>query len=797
MSANKPKPSFNGLRARLVGTVFLAVASAWVGVHLIAKHTGTEPPWASFVVGIAALGAAWVGGERFILRQVRTVLGAAQRLAAGDLSSRTGLDRERGELGELARTYDGMAQTLEQRVKEREQTEKMLLNRSFQQTVVSALGQFALVSDDFPALLNQAVLMVTQTLEVEYGCVLELLPDGRNLLLKTGVGWKNGSVGELTVPADRNTQAGFTLATGEPVVVEHLPTDPRFGGSPLLDEHGVVSGITVAVPGQDRAYGILGVYTTNRRVFTEDEAHFLLATATVLAITVARNRTEAQLRKLAAFVQLYPGPAMELDAEGRITYSNEAAHKLAASIGRKHPRGLLPEDIRKRVRDCLTTGLGLVRHETRIEGRALAWSFHPVAESQVVHCYVEDITGRLSLEAQLRQAQKMESVGQLAAGVAHDFNNMLTVIQGHSGMLMAKTALPPGLLDSAQAIFYAAERSANLTRQLLVFSRKNIMQVKQLDLREVVGNMSKMIGRLLGETISLHFHPPAQIPLIRGDNGMIEQVLMNLAVNARDAMPKGGTLTIHTDPVDVDEAYAQTHPEARAGPSVCLRVIDVGCGMDAETLGRIFEPFFTTKEVGKGTGLGLATVYGIVKRHGGWTEVASEVGLGTSFAIFFPACTEPVEAKAPEDAPPPDARGGRETVLVVEDEPVLRQMARVILEDCGYQTLEAASGRRAIEVWNRHPGAIDLLLTDMVMPEGISGLDLAQRLLAGNPKLKILFVSGYSMDDLDTSFLRQNHATFLQKPYTHAILAKAVRDCLDNRAERSLDSVAVGQSEDR
>ncbi len=319
MSERKPKPSFGSVRARLVGTVFLAVAPAWVGIHLIAKHTGTQPPWASYVVGMLALVAAWAGGERFILRQVRTLRRATERLAAGDLSSRAGLGTEQGELGELAATFDGMARALEERVKEREQTEKMLLNRSFQQTVVSALGQFALVTNDFASLLNHAVLMVTQTLEVEYGAVLELLPHGRELLLKTGVGWKEGLVGRLTVSADRSSQAGFTLAVGDPVVVEYLPTDRRFSGAQLLQEHGVVSGITVTVPGQGRAYGILGVYTTNRRVFTEDEVHFLLAIATVLAMAVARNHTEAQLRKLAAFVQLYPNPAMELNAEGNLS----------------------------------------------------------------------------------------------------------------------------------------------------------------------------------------------------------------------------------------------------------------------------------------------------------------------------------------------------------------------------------------------------------------------------------------------------------------------------------------------
>ncbi len=782
MNAPKPKPSFTSLRVRLVGTVFLAIAPAWVAIHLIAEHTGTEPPWAPFVVGLLALAAAWLGGEHFILRQVRTLLVAAKRLAAGDLSSRAGLEHEVGELGEMARTFDGMAQTLQEKVKERDRSEKTLLNRSFQQAVVSALGQFALVSNDFSALLTQAVLLVTQTLEVEYGCVLELLADGRNLLLRTGVGWEHGAVGKLTMSADRATQAGFTLAVGEPVVVEHQPDEKRFGTTPFFEYHGVVSGITVAISGHDRAYGVLGVHTTNRRTFTEDEVHFLLAIATVVAMAVARSQTQVQLQKLAAFVQLHPNPAMELDALGRITYSNEAARKLAVSVGRSDPAGLLPEDIRELVRDCLATGPSLVRHETRTGGRALTWSFHPVLQSQAVHCYVEDITTRLSLEAQLRQSQKMESVGQLAAGVAHDFNNMLTVIQGHAGMLLSKTSLPCALLDSAQAIFYAAERAAGLTRQLLVFSRKNVMQVELLDLREVVGNLSRMLERLLGETITLHFRPPDQVPLIRADNCMIEQVVMNLAVNARDAMPKGGTLSIRLEAVEVDTTYVQAHPEAQAGPAVCLRMTDTGCGMDAATLARIFEPFFTTKEVGKGTGLGLATVYGIVKRHGGWIEVASEVGWGTTFAIFLPASTGPVEAQAPAKAPASEVTTGTETILVVEDEPVLRDMAHVILEDCGYKILEAPSGRKAIDVWNQHSGAIDLLLTDMVMPEGISGMDLAQRLQANNPKLKIVFASGYSMDDLDTTFLRQGNAAFLQKPYTHATLAKAVRDCLDKGA---------------
>jgi CheY-like chemotaxis protein len=373
----------------------------------------------------------------------------------------------------------------------------------------------------------------------------------------------------------------------------------------------------------------------------------------------------------------------------------------------------------------------------------------------------------------------MESVGQLAAGVAHDFNNMLTIIQGHAGMLLARRELSPQLMDSVQPIYFAAERAASLTRQLLMFSRKNVMQPALIDLREVVTNMSKMLQRLLGETVTLEVEAPPEIPLVQADTGMVEQVIMNLAVNARDAMPKGGTVTISTGAQEVDEAYAQTHPEARAGSFVCLQACDTGSGMDAATMARVFEPFFTTKEVGKGTGLGLATVYGIVKQHEGWIEVASEVGVGTVFSIFFPAKTEPVSAKPVEVAPAAAVRGGKETILIVEDERILRDMAHVILEDCGYEVLEASTGVEALDVWNRRQGDINLLLTDMVMPEGLSGMDLAQKLLSTDPRLKIIFASGYSMDDLDTDFIRDGHATFLQKPYTHVTLAKAIRDSLD------------------
>ena len=273
----------------------------------------------------------------------------------------------------------------------------------------------------------------------------------------------------------------------------------------------------------------------------------------------------------------------------------------------------------------------------------------------------------------------------------------------------------------------------------------------------------------------------SHLPHIQGDVGMMEQILMNLAVNARDAMPRGGELIISTEAVPISEAYVRAHTGSRTGNFVCLNVKDTGCGMDAATMKRIFEPFFTTKPAGKGTGLGLATVYGIVKQHSGWIEVQSQPGDGTTFKIYFSASKREQETEQTEAAAPADqVRGGGETILVVEDEPVLRDLAQLILQDCGYRVLQAASGVEALTVWQSEMGGVDLLLTDMIMPDGLSGKDLAESLLDAKPTLKVIFTSGYNVDDLGTDFLKKNASHFLQKPYTRVTLAKAVRDCLDS-----------------
>ena len=392
---------------------------------------------------------------------------------------------------------------------------------------------------------------------------------------------------------------------------------------------------------------------------------------------------------------------------------------------------------------------------------------------------IHDNTERLNLEAQLRQAQKMEGFGQLAAGVAHDFNNILTVIQGHAARLRNAEGMPPRIGESVEHVSIAADRAANLTRQLLTFCRKQAMLPKVMDMNDTVVHVTTMLERILGEDIALEVNRGNNLPPIHADSGMMEQIIINLACNSRDAMPKGGSLMISTSAIDVTASHVQQQPKARVGRHVCLTVTDTGCGMKPETLRRIFEPFFTTKDVGKGTGLGLATVYGIVDQHRGWIEVASQVGKGTTFKVYLPETDKPI-TKAIEPTTPLDAHRGKETILLVEDEEELRELARLVLEDCGYKVFEAGSGVQALKVWAKHKEETDMLLTDMVMPEGLTGRDLAEKLQAEKPGIKVLYSSGYSPDVVGGYFKLPENSFFLPKPYHPPKLAMAVRECLDN-----------------
>ncbi len=389
----------------------------------------------------------------------------------------------------------------------------------------------------------------------------------------------------------------------------------------------------------------------------------------------------------------------------------------------------------------------------------------------------QDISERTLLERQLRQAQKMEAIGQLAAGVAHDFNNILTVVQGHAGLMQQGLAPDSPQKESLDQITGATARAATLIRQLLMFSRKQVMQFRHLDLNDILHNAIIMLERLVGEHVQIHFHPQNPIPAIHADCSMVEQIAMNLAVNARDAMPDGGQVSIATSLQTIHRAPTPMDPEPRDGDYVCLTFSDSGVGMDTQVLTRIFEPFFTTKPVGKGTGLGLSTVFGIVRQHKAWLEVDSKPNHGTTFRVYFPASLQPAEKTVP--VVDTALRSGRETVLVAEDEEDLRQMVVNVLKVQGYNVLEAASGRDALDVWARADRPVDLLLTDMVMPGGIMGSELAERLSSLCPRLKVIYTSGYSpgMAGKDASLLEQRN--FLPKPYSIGKLSQFVRECLD------------------
>jgi PAS domain S-box-containing protein len=404
---------------------------------------------------------------------------------------------------------------------------------------------------------------------------------------------------------------------------------------------------------------------------------------------------------------------------------------------------------------------------------------HHILPQKIYLSLAMDVTERLNLEAQLRQSQKMDSIGQLAGGIAHDFNNLLTVINGHASLLQAAEKLTAKGADSLKEIIEAGKRAGGLTRQLTTFSRKQEFHPVVVDLNEVVNHITKMLRRILGEDVALQVDFFPGLPAIKADLGMIEQVLLNLAVNSRDAMPRGGQLRVTTSVSDIDDATARQNPEAAPGRFVCLTFSDTGCGIAPENLGRIFEPFFTTKELERGTGLGLATVYGIVKQHQGWVDVQSRLEQGATFRIFLPATT--VRGGALQMAPTEQkVIGGTETILVVEDEAPLLKLMQHILESHGYKVLGSANGRQALDLWGQHQKKIDLLLTDLILPDGMAGTELARILQMAKPGLKVLFTSGYNAERLAKEFPAGATFNLVQKPFHARRLAEMVFETLNS-----------------
>src|SRR5512134_274354 len=671
------------------------------------------------------------------------------------------------------------------------------------QEAIARLGQRALANGGLDALFADTARTLREVLDVEYATVFELEfeSEGAALRLRGGDGWPDGVLGRWTVGAGLASQPGYTLVVREPVVADDLATERRFETPAVVRDHQVVSGMTCVVGDPAAPYGVLGVDSTRRRTFTTADVTFLQTVANLLATAVARHASDSATRRLEERFRI----AAETTADGIWEYdvatgaswwSDNTFALAGVAPGALDPSGdgwaqaVHPDD-RARVRrelaaavagtgDRLDQQFRGVRADgsvAYVEGRArVIRDVHGTATRLIGA--VSDVTRQRRIETQFRQAQRLEAVGRLAGGVAHDFNNILSAILGYGQLLKEDIAAGTPRGADLDEILRAAGRARDLTRQLLAFSRQQVLDLRVLEVNGVVEGVRNMLGRLLGEDVDLALRLDPAAGCLKADAGQLEQVIMNLVVNARDAMPGGGRLTIETAAVDLDAAYAQAHEPLGPGPYVLLAVSDTGCGMTADVKARVFEPFFTTKGPHQGTGLGLSTVYGIVKQSGGFIWVYSEPGQGTTFKIYLPRVAE---RAAPAPAPhAPAAVGGRETILLVEDDAAVRRSTTQLLERMGYTVLAAARGEAALAIVSGSSRAIDLLLSDVVLPD-LSGPQLARLLDGLRPGIRVLFMSGYADAAIVRHGILDAGASFLQKPAMPDALARKIREVLDNR----------------
>jgi two-component system, cell cycle sensor histidine kinase and response regulator CckA len=592
---------------------------------------------------------------------------------------------------------------------------------------------------------------------------------------------------------------GRVWVSKAPTWIRDVTQDSNFPRAPFARGAGLKAGIGIPVLAGKEVVAVLEFFVFETRPEDERLLKLVSTVATQLGSVIRRKRAEGALReaeeRYRSIVENAVEGIFQTTPEGGYLSVNPA---LARMYGYKSPKELMTgvTDIGRQVYvdpDRRAEFRGLIEEHGFVEGFEyqvyrkdgrkiwLSENARAVKDASGAVLYyegtVEDVTERRALEDQLRQAQKMEAVGRLAGGVAHDFNNLLMVIKGHTELLRERLDRSDPQYRSIEQIEKAAERAASLTQQLLAYSRKQVIQPKVLDLNMVVAEMAKMLPRLLGEDIELVVVPNASLERVKADKGQIDQVIMNLAVNARDAMPHGGKLTIETANVYLSADYARQRIGAQPGSYVMLAVSDTGCGMDAETQSHIFEPFFTTKEKGQGTGLGLATVYGVVKQSGGYIWVYSEPGQGTSFKIYLPRVGEALEQAGAEEAPSGSLQGS-ETVLLVEDEEAVRELVCESLERNGYTVLQARDGAEAVQISRKHEGMIHLMITDVVMP-GMSGRDLAHRLAPRHPKMKVLYMSGYTENAIVHHGVLDPGTPFLQKPFRPADVAHKVYELLD------------------
>ncbi len=503
------------------------------------------------------------------------------------------------------------------------------------------------------------------------------------------------------------------------------------------------------------------------------------------------NRSEERFSK--AFQANPIAMAIQSIAQDRFVDMN-AAFESMTGFNRHELQGRTPEEVGLYFKYEKTPSFELSKTPTRSQEASvftkLRETRHALLSTELItlggepHVLLlaQDITDRLRLETQLRQSQKLEAVGQLAAGIAHDFNNLLTIIQGHASLQLASNNLGADLMESFSQIGEASERAANLTRQLLTFSRRQVLQPRVLKLNGLVADLGTLLGRLIGENIELEYQLQAGLPAIYADRTNVEQILMNLTINARDAIPVRGSIVISTTEVVLSPKDCLLAPESRPGRFVRMSVADTGMGMDENTVSRMFEPFFTTKDIDKGTGMGLATVYGIVQQHEGWIEVITAPNHGSTFSVYLPATDKETASIEPELALSAPAPASYYTVMVVEDEEAVRGLVRDIVTNDGFKVIDASNADQALALWRATKPKVDLLLTDLVMPGSTTGLELARELLLDSPNLKVVYTSGYSSDLFNTEVPLREGVNYLPKPYLSSKLVAILRRAFDPSA---------------
>ncbi len=705
----------------------------------------------------------------------------AGRIADGGLSERATV-RSTDEIGMLARAFNRMTDYLLHHLAERRNAEARIRHLNAVLRAIRNVNQLITTEKDRDRLIQAVPEKLTETRGYERAAVMLL--DGEEDVQAAAASAAD-SESESIVEGLKNRPlpacAAKALAGSRPVLT--ASPDPICRACPMLAREDAGTCLTMRLEHAGHVYGLL--FARLRPGFTEDpEERQLFAEAAqdvglalyTMAQEEAHTRARADVTRLARFPNENPNPVLRVSRDGRIQYANSASVALLDFWKRSEGQAL-PEDWLGVVRESLQEE-EIVQREIECGERIFSLVLAPVRHEGYVNIYGYEITRQKRLEGQLRQSEKMQAIGQLAGGIAHEFNNQLAVINGFAELGMRKLGKDSRLHGQLEQILAAGQRAGELTSQLLAYSREQVIQPEILNLNKIVQNVRAMLKRIISEDIQLKLDLSSDLGATKADRGQVSDVILNLVSNARDAMPKGGTILISTQNVQLHDKEIAEEKDLQAGPYVEIAVSDTGVGMDEDTRQRIFDPFFTTKEVGRGTGLGLAMVAGVVKEAGGAVLVYSEPGQGTAFKLLLPRVQGKGESIAPETVAEEELPGGAETLLVVEDEERVRCLLVSLLEEVGYRVMEANSGEDALRMAAERPGEIHLLLTDLVMP-GMTGRELAERFRKLRPEARVLYASGYGRDQISERRILEPGLPFVQKPFRTADLLRKVRSVLD------------------